>query len=903
MVTVQIAVEAGTKDATEPGTSGAAHALERLLFRGTERFPVPAFEAIYGEAGSSPNAYGTDDLTHFHVTLPAEALPRVLEVEADRLADPPLGRNVVVAEARELTAERAEVMASPRQQMLAALRAAAYGEHPYGRGILGEARDVQLRPERLDELARFADRTYRPERTTVFLVGDLDPEAALSLVEDRFASWKKAPAPGAPDAAAPPKGAAHQHVSVRGAEETWLAFGFRMPAHQAEDLVVPAAEVAATIGFGETSPLRRRLLEEGLVEEVLAWVPMRKGPSVFHLGFRLASPKHAATVQSLVFEGLAELKAAPLDPSRVEPAKSHLRYRLAGHLESPASLAKVAAELSAFARDGFGPDRLMAQYGEVTPELVHEVAHLIFRDENRVTVTLSGGEALPGFDPRKPLEGALPSAFFADPIRSFAAPEVGTGTVAAEVRTKLLPSKAIPLVTLDFVFATGAAYDPPGQKGLAALTAAMIVEGGTRRLTAEQIEQIQFPMAARLEAQVDKEMTRFSATVHQDKLRDFAWLASSQLVEPAFDEQDLRRVKGRLLAAIRDGLVRRNDEELAKEALQAAIFGPEHPYGSPNLGRPDDLEALTVADVRRFFDRHYRPRALILGIAGAYPEPLPGQLLRELRRLPTGPYAVLSLPEPPAVAGREALILEKTTPGVPVSIGFPLDVRRGEEDWPALWLARSWLGEHRSPRGRLFSSLRADRGLTFGAYAYIEPFPEGMFRMQPALNVARRQPLFEMWIRPLRTNQDAHFAARAAVFELESLVEHGLDEAEFDRTRTFLDRSVALTVVGQQRALAAAIDADFYGTEDFVTYVRRGLRALTVEATNRAIRRHLDPKNARFVFVTRDAKNMAQRLEKDVSSPVSYPYKKPALTEVDLELIEKPLKIQKVRFAPADSAF
>ena len=83
---------------------------------------------------------------------------------------------------------------------------------------------------------------------------------------------------------------------------------------------------------------------------------------------------------------------------------------------------------------------------------------------------------------------------------------------AGGMQVVTLPSKS-PLVTFRFVFLTGAADDPSGKPGLAYLTAGMLAEGGTAKMTYEQIVDSLFPMATQVNHQVDKEMTTFSRSL------------------------------------------------------------------------------------------------------------------------------------------------------------------------------------------------------------------------------------------------------------------------------------------------------------------------------------------------------------------------------------------------------
>ena len=68
-------------------------------------------------------------------------------------------------------------------------------------------------------------------------------------------------------------------------------------------------------------------------------------------------------------------------------------------------------------------------------------------------------------------------------------------------------------------------------------------------------------------------------------------------------------------------------------------------------------------------------------------------------------------------------------------------MRRGDRDFYALWIANSWLGEHRNQSSHLFNVIRELRGLNYGDYSYIESFPEGGERNMPPVNVPRRRQL------------------------------------------------------------------------------------------------------------------------------------------------------------------
>jgi zinc protease len=471
------------------------------------------------------------------------------------------------------------------------------------------------------------------------------------------------------------------------------------------------------------------------------------------------------------------------------------------------------------------------------------------------------------------------------------------------VATLLQPNSS-PLVTFRLLFLTGAANDPPGQEGLASLTAAMLAKGGTRTLAYEQIVEAMYPMATSFDWQVDKEMTVFTGTTHQDNLDRYYSLISQMLLEPGFREEDFTRLKSEAINFLKVSLREGNDEELGKEHLYNVIYR-NHPYGHHNLGRLSALEKLTIEDVRSFYQRQYRQVNLIVGLAGGFPDAFARKISANLANLPAGKSEKAPLRAPGPDKGMKVEIIQRVTRSTGISLGFPISVRRGDPDWVPLALAASAFGEHRSQNGRLYQRLREARGLNYGDYAYLEYFPRGMFQFQPDPNLARQQQMFQIWIRPVEP-QNAHFALRAALYEFDKLIRDGLSLEEFEATREYLGKHANVLLQTQDARLGYALDSRYYGTPPFGEYLRDQLARLTVDDVNRAIRRHLNSDNLRIVIVTREAVALREAILGGQTSPISYNSPKPSEILAEDKLIEKypiNLSAEAVKIVPVTSVF
>ena len=458
---------------------------------------------------------------------------------------------------------------------------------------------------------------------------------------------------------------------------------------------------------------------------------------------------------------------------------------------------------------------------------------------------------------------------------------------AVEPENLSLPNSS-PLVTFRILLKAGSANDPSGKEGVASLTAAMLSRGGSREKTYAQIVESLFPMAASVSAQVDKEMTVFEGTAHRENLDAYYEILRSMLLDPGWREDDFRRLKDETINFLRIQLRSNNEEELGKEALYLQIY-KGHPYGHHSAGTLASLQALTLDDVKAFYQANYRRGNVVIGLAGGFPEAFLKKAESEFSmKLPDGTPQPVTLPEPKAPSKLRVQIIQKETRATAISLGFPIGVTRSHPDWPALKLAESYFGQHRSSKSYLYQRIREVRGMNYGDYAYIEYFPRGMFLFKPDTNLGRRQQIFQVWIRPVEP-QNGLFALKVALYELNKLVTKGMSAEDFESTRVFLSKQVNLLAQTQSEQLGYALDSRYYGIGDYNTFLRDALAKLTSADVNRAIRQHLSTDRMRIVIVTKDPQPFRDAVAKNTPSPITYNSPKPK------EIIDEDASIQRYR--------
>lgn len=477
--------------------------------------------------------------------------------------------------------------------------------------------------------------------------------------------------------------------------------------------------------------------------------------------------------------------------------------------------------------------------------------------------------------------------------------------VPSSERTVLLPVKDDPTISFRVWFKTGSQCDPPGKEGLAVLTAMLMTEGATRTRSYEDIMEALYPLAAGYGASVDKEMTVISGRVHRDNLEAYYPLFTDAILQPGFHEDDFTRIRTDLRNGIEKSLRYANDEELGKAAFHDFVFAGTK-YGHLDAGTIAGLDAITLDDVRAFHAQWYTRDNFVLGLGGGYDNTLVRRLESDLRTLPEGQPSQPDPPAPAPIAGLEMLIVEKECDATAISFGFPIAVQRGDEDFFALALFNSWFGEHRNSSSHLYQVIREARGMNYGDYSYIEFFPNGGRRQMPPQNVARRQQLFEVWIRPVQ-HAHRHFALRAAMRELQLVVENGMTQEQVDLTKQFLQKYALQYANTTSERLGMAMDSRFHGIDgDYIALFRRKIAALTRDQVNDAIRRHLQVSKVKFAVVTSGAEAFRDALVANTPSPVVYDTPKPdEVLEEDTHISTHhlPFTVENIRIVKVDDMF
>jgi zinc protease len=383
-------VRTGSRDEYEEGRTGFAHFFEHMMFRGTERFPSELYNRIITTIGADANAYTTDDHTAYHLSMAAEDLEQVMELESDRFQRLSYAEPAFQTEAGAVYGEYRKTRMEPEFALYEELVAKAFERHPYGHTTMGYERDIAMMPTLYDYSREFFSRYYRPENTVLFIAGDVTPTNVFALVEKHYGGWQRGYV--APQIPVEPEQTAERRVAVHYDGQTLpiVQLAYKLPVYDPTNRTRVAADLFADLAFGETSEAYRRLvLEEQVVEDLDAGAAYNRDPGLLEISARIKDPAKIDYVLGVIDATIAEFRAHEPDAQRLADLQRRLRYGFLMGLQTPDSVAARVAPFLALHGDLRGLDQLYATYAAVTPADVHAAAESYLHDERRTIGVLT----------------------------------------------------------------------------------------------------------------------------------------------------------------------------------------------------------------------------------------------------------------------------------------------------------------------------------------------------------------------------------------------------------------------------------------------------------------------------------------------------------------------------------
>lgn len=391
----------------------------------------------------------------------------------------------------------------------------------------------------------------------------------------------------------------------------------------------------------------------------------------------------------------------------------------------------------------------------------------------------------------------------------------------------------LPMVSIAIAFDAGARRDPPGQEGLAVLTAAAL-EQGTRKLTAADFDrQVDF-MGSSVEVSADRDYAVASMTSLK-KYEDATWHLLAQILEnPGLRDADIKRKKADQVADIKAS--QEQPGYVAQVAFAKAIFG-DTPYGHPGEGFDETVAKLTPEQVRGFYHEHYKTGGAVIAVAGDVDaNTIKDKLEKELAGI-RGSVAAQSAPPAPVVPGGIHLeVIDRTVAQANLMLGAG-GIARSNPDFYKLQVMNYILGGG-GFASRLMKVVRSKGGL---AYTVASGFPAGKF---PGAFLVVLQT----------KNQSANEALKLVVGQLDEIQNAPVTDDELKSARQYLVGSFPLKIDRQSEITGFMLQVELNGLGlDYAERYPRLISAVTAADVREVARKYLHPGALQVVAVANQA--------------------------------------------------
>ncbi|WP_250566010.1 M16 family metallopeptidase [Adonisia turfae] len=338
VVVVDVWIRAGAR--CEPDTwTGMAHFLEHMVFKGTEQILPGMFDAAIESRGGLANAATSHDYAHFYMTVAANDLAHALPYLSDLLLHAAIPADEFVRERHVVIEEIHQSWDDPDWIGFQTLSEMIYGNHPYGRSVLGSPEILQERSP--EEMRQFHRTHYQPENMQVVITGGVSLERVLELVQTTFRAFAQRESCPTAGLMSPPRLLTNPRhtLALPRLEHGRLIMAWLAPGIEDLESACGLDILATVLAEGRVSRLVRELREDRQwVDEIASSFSVQKDCSLFVLSAWLP-PNYIKEVEQVICDRIATLANIPISEAELSRAKRVLCNDYAFSMETPGQLA------------------------------------------------------------------------------------------------------------------------------------------------------------------------------------------------------------------------------------------------------------------------------------------------------------------------------------------------------------------------------------------------------------------------------------------------------------------------------------------------------------------------------------------------------------------------------------
>lgn len=825
------------------GETGMAHLLEHMVFKGsTNHTNIPQELSSHG---ARPNGTTWYDRTNYFETFTAsdENLKWALSLESDRMVNSFIAKKDLETEFSVVRNEFERGENDPGSVLEERVMSTAYLWHNYGKSTIGSKEDIERVP--IENLQAFYKKYYQPDNSVLTVAGKIDEAKTLALINEYFGSIPKPTRVLTETFTNEPVQDGERHVVLKRVGDVQVAAcGYHIPSGSHADY--PAIEVLVETLTNEPSGrLYKALVESKKASTAYGYSFQLKDPGFAFFAAEVLKEKNldsAAATMNALFDNL---KNNPLTKEEVDRAKNVLNKQQELQFNNTD---RVGLALSEYI--SLGDWRLYFIYRDglekVTPEDVNRVAQAYFKPSNRTT-----GLFIPDATPDRAVIPASPDvnalvrdykgkkalteaeAFDPSPANIDArtkSNKVGGGAKYSLLKKTTRGSN----VTASFTLRIGNAAVMQNKGTVAGFTASML-QRGTKNKTYQQINDEFDRLKANIGIFGGGQTVSVSVTTTKENLIGALNLVTEILRQPSFPQSEFDKLKEERLADI-------EQQKSEPQSISRNVFNRLlNPYSKDDFRyvktfeeEADAVRALTLADVKNFYERFYSTANATGAIIGDFDEP---QLIIALNSMldKWGAPVLYDRAKEPYfdVAAGNQKINTPDKANAQLLVGQNLEIRDDDVDYPALLIGNYMLGGG-FLNSRLATRIRQKEGISYGVGSFIQANSidkTGGFTTFAIYNPDNSARLIDAY-------KD----------EMSKMLKDGFTEQEFkDAVKGYLqNRNVSRS---QDRELVGKLNSYLFlnRTMKWDADLEKNINALTVDKVNAAMRKWINPEKFTYV--------------------------------------------------------
>ena len=800
-----------------PGKTGLAHALEHMMFRGTNGISSGGLDDVVARLGAQMNGETTYDYTQFYFEMPSDKVDVALAIEADRMQHAALRASDWAVERNAVLNEIDGDESSPFFNLLARVRAAAFPDQPAGRTPLGSRSDVANAT--VADIAHYYREWYAPNNATLVVTGDVSHQTIFGKAQRFFAAIPSKKLPAEPKRnPVPSSGQTVEAQFPFPFEIVDLAYAVPGDVQAGE----PAISTLSTLIENQRSPFYKALVQSNVALAIEANADTQLRGGLFNV-FIVLNPGHTGSEAQAIFQStLDRALESGFSPELVTAAK---RLTLAERLYAADSIDGIGdlagytygivgeklADEDRRLSDLTGDDLVAAARKYLSHPTV--VGHLR-PNENppRGNSSKSDATASDDFSKRVPSGPIVEPDWIAKTVRtptterSTLAPS--SFTLANGLRVIVQQKNDHPTFVLRGSIATSPAFQPLGREGIARLASA-VADYGSNKYPFEQRRKATDEMGAFVTTGES-----FSA---EGETRDFEAIAdilADGEAHPSFAEPWLSIERSQLANSLQ------SENSISGVMIDRAYDRLLLSSDDPSLREPTapSVDRITQDDLLAYAAHYWRPDLTTISVVG---DLSPQRVRSALEAAFGGWQASGTKPNPhlqampPAARGHD--YIGTAANQVYIRLGQPA-VARSSSDYDTFLVLNQILGGSGAFESRLWQEMRQKRGLVYSVDSSLDANADrGDFRIElsaspqrvvEAVNFVRSQlarlqnepvSATELKEAKVRLVSDALLEEASSTGQAKQLLDILNNDLPLNYYRTLNDRFARITAADVQR--------------------------------------------------------------------------------------------------------